>query len=194
MHKIAFSGIPGSGKTSILAEVKKLLSLKYRVEDVPDLKPNSPFDFDQKTGFISQFYFITSQINEENLRSQERPDFLLCDGSLLDHWLEWLGCPAPANGSTPPAGRDALMEALYRFWIPTYTVFFRLRADAAALKKRKPRAGMREYPLEGSPQVDESYSRIVQQDLLPSFDIWNHQSIDESTQEVMVHLADMKLI
>ena len=194
MHKIAFSGIPGSGKTSILAEVKKLLALKYRVEDVPDLKLNGPFDFDQKTGFISQFYFITSQINEENLRSQERPDFLLCDGSLLDHWLEWRECLAETNGGTTPDGRDALMEALYRFWIPTYTVFFHLRADAAALKKRKPQAGMREYPLAGLPQADENYSRIVQQDHLPSFDIWNHQSIDEGTQEVMVRLADMKLI
>lgn len=194
MHKIAFSGVPGSGKTSILAEVKKLLSLKYRVEDVPDLKPNGPFDFDQKTGFISQFYFITNQINEENLRSQEHPDFLLCDGSLLDHWQEWRECLAEADGGTPPAGRDELLEALYRFWIPTYTVFFRLRTDAAALKKRKPTAGMREYLPEGLPQVDENYSRIIQQDHLPSFDIWNHQSIDESTQEVMVHLAEMKLI
>ncbi len=194
MHKIAFSGIPGSGKTSILAEVKKLLSLKYRVEDVPDLKPNSPFDFDQKTGFISQFYFITNQINEENLHSQEHPDFLLCDGSLLDHWLEWRACRAEASAGIPPAGRDALMEALYRFWIPSYTVFFRLRAEAAALKKRKPRAGMREYPLADLPQADENYSRIIQQDQLPSFDIWNHQSIDESTQEAMVRLADMKLI
>ena len=43
MHKIAFSGIPGSGKTSILAEVKKMLSLKSRVEDVPDLQAEQPF-------------------------------------------------------------------------------------------------------------------------------------------------------
>lgn len=194
MHKIAFSGIPGSGKTSILAEVKKLLSLKYRVEEVPDLRLNSPFDFDQKTGFISQFYFITSQINEENLHAQERPDFLLCDGSLLDHWLEWQKCQAEANGGMPTAGRDALMESLYRFWLPTYTVFFRLRTDAAALKKRKPRAGMREYPLTDLPQAEENYSRITRQDRLPSFDIWNQQSIDESTQEAMVRLAEMKLI
>lgn len=194
MHKIAFSGVPGSGKTSTLAEVKKLLSLKYRVEDVPDLKPNGPFDFDQKTGFVSQFYFITSQINEENLHAQDGPDFLLSDGSLLDHWLEWREFLERANGNGRPAGADALMEALYRFWLPTYAVVFRLRADAAALKKRKSRAGLREYPLERCQQADERFARLVQEERVPAFDVWNHQSIDESAQDVMVRLAEMKLI
>jgi broad-specificity NMP kinase len=194
MHKIAFSGIPGSGKTSILAEVKKLLSLKYRVEDVPDLKANGPFDFDQKTGFVSQFYFISNQINEENIRAQGHPDFLLCDGSLLDHWLEWQECLGQANGNGQAAERSALMECLYRFWLPTYAAVFRLRADAKVLKKRMPKSGMREYALERSQLADERYGRIIQQDRLPAFDVWNQQTIDESAQEVMVHLADMKLI
>lgn len=194
MNKIAFSGIPGSGKTSIMAEVKKLLSLKYRVEDVPDLRPNGPFDFDQKTGFVSQFYFITSQINEENIHAQGRPDFLLCDGSLLDHWQEWQGYLAEANGNCQAAERNALMEGLYHFWVPTYAAIFRLRADAKVLQKREPKAGLREYTPERSLQADERYGRIIQQDRLPAYDVWNHQTIDESAQEVMMHLADMKLI
>jgi hypothetical protein len=194
MHKIAFSGIPGSGKTSILAEVKKLLALKYRVEDVPDLRPNSPFDFDHKTGFVSQFYFITSQINEENIRAQERPDFLLCDSSLLDHWQEWQGCLPEANGNGQAAGRNDMLACLYRFWMPTYAAIFRLRADARVLQKREPKAGLREYAPESSQQADERYARIIQQDRLPAFDVWNQQTIDESAQEVMVRLAGMKLI
>jgi broad-specificity NMP kinase len=194
MHKIAFSGIPGSGKSSILAEVKKLLSLKYRVEDIPDLKANGPFDFDMKTGFVSQFYFITSQINEENIRAQGRPDFLLCDSSLLDHWLEWQDFLSEANGNGQAAERGAVMDCLYRFWLPTYSAVFRLRADAKVLKKRLPRAGLREYPLERSQQADERYGHLVQQERLNAFDVWNHQTIDESAQEVMVHLADLKLI
>jgi broad-specificity NMP kinase len=194
MHKMAFSGIPGSGKTSILAEVKKLLALKYRVEEVPDLKLNGPFDFDHKAGFVSQFFFVTSQINEENIRTQGHPDFLLCDGSLLDHWLEWqLSLAAkPGNGQT--AEKNALLEGLYRFWIPTYTLVFRMRADAKILKKRLSTAGLREYPLDRSLQLDELYSRIIQQDHIQAFDIWNHQTIDESAQEVMMHITDIKLI
>ena len=194
MHKIAFSGVPGSGKTSTLAEVKKLLSLKYRVEDVPDLKPNAPFDFDQKTGFVSQFYFITSQINEENLHAQDGPDFLLCDGSLVDHWLEWREYLRQPDAGLRPAGADALLEALARFWLPSYAVVFRLRADAAALKKRKPKDGMREHPRERGRQEDERFLRLAQEERVLSFDVWNHQTIDECAQDVMTRLAEIKLI
>lgn len=194
MHKIAFSGVPGSGKTSTLAEVKKLLSLKCRVEDVPDLKLNAPFDFDQKTGFVSQFYFLTSQINEENLHAQDGPEFLLCDGSLVDHWLEWREFLRRPDAAPRPAGADALLESLARFWTPTYAVVFRLRVDAAALKKRKPRDGMREYPLERGRLDDEDFGRLAREERIPSFDVWNHQTIDECVQDVMTRLAEIKLI
>jgi hypothetical protein len=194
MHKIAFSGIPGSGRTSVAAEVKKLLSLKYRVDEVPDLRLNSPFDFDQKAGFVSQFFFITSQINEENVRAQGRPDFLLCDGSLLDHWLEWRRSFAEKAAEGQTKERNALLENLYRFWLPTYVLFFRIRADAKVLKQRAPKAGLKEYPLDQCRQLDELYGHVIREDGIQAFDVWNHQSIDESAQEVMAHLADMKLV
>lgn len=194
MHKIAFSGVSGSGKSSTLAEAKKLLALKYRVAEVSDLKAGSPFDFDQKTGFVSQFYFLTGQINEENLRALERPDFLLCDGSFLDHWLEWLDCREAAGGDEPPPGGEPLMEALRHFWLPSYAVFFRLRADAAALKKRVPQAGMREYGPADPPRDEERYSLFVQREGLPSFDVWTHRSVDECAQEIMERLGEMKLL
>jgi broad-specificity NMP kinase len=194
MHKLAFSGVPGSGKTSILTEVKKLLALKFRVEEVPDLKLNSPFDFDQKAGFVSQFYFITNQINEENIQAQGQTDFLLCDGSLLDHWVEWRLSLAAKPGNGQAAEKNTLLESLYRFWMPTYTVVFRLRADAKVLKKRLSTADLHEYPLDSSPQLDELYGQVIQQDHLQAFDVWNHQTIDESAQEVMTQISDMKLI
>lgn len=194
MHKIAFSGIPGSGKTSVLAEVKKLLSLKFRVEEVPDLKPGSPFDFDQRSGFVSTFYRITNQINEENIRSLGRPDFLLCDGALLDHWLEWRLAQAEKPGNGQAAERGALLETLYRFWIPSYAVIFRIRADVPALQERGARAGLREFNPERARQSEELYAQVIAQEGLPALDIWNHQSVDESAQEAMVHLADRKLI
>ncbi len=194
MHKIAFSGIPGSGKTSVLTEVKKLLSLKFRVEEVSDLKSNSPFDFDLKPGFVSQFFFITSQINEENIRSQGHPDFLLCDGWLLDHWLEWQRSLPDRPYNDSGGAKHAILEALGRFWMPTYAMVLRIRADAKILKKRKSPKGLREYPTERCQQLDEQYHQAVQQDRVQSFDIWNHRSIDESAQEVMVRLTDAKLI
>jgi len=194
MHKIAFSGIPGSGKTSIWAEVKKLLSLKFRVEEVPDLELNSPFDFDQKAGFVSQFYFISNQINEENIRSLAHPDFLLCDGSLLDQWLEWQRCLTEKKSIGQLAEKNALLENIFRFWMPTYTATFRIRVDAKILEKRAPKAGLRESPLEHCPQLDELYGRFVEQGQIQAIDIWNHQSVDESAQEVMKQLTNLKLI
>jgi len=194
MHKIAFSGIPGSGKTSIWAEVKKLLSLKFRVEEVPDLKLNSPFDFDQKAGFVSQFYFISNQINEENIRSLAHPDFLLCDGSLLDQWLEWQRFLTEKKSIGQLAEKNALLENLFRFWMPTYTTTFRIRGDAKILEKRAPKAEWREYPLERCPQLDELYDHIIEQDRIQAIDIWNHQSVDESAQEVMKQITNLKLI
>jgi broad-specificity NMP kinase len=194
MHKIAFSGIPGSGKTSILAEVKKMLSLKYRVEEVSDMKLNSPFDFDQRAGFVSQFFFISNQINEENIRSQGHPNFLLCDGSLLDHWLEWQRSLAAKPGNGQTAEKNALLEGLYRFWMPTYTQVFRIRADANMLKKRISKDGLREYALDCCQQLEANYDLVIQQDRINAFDVWNHQSVDESAQEVMRHITDLKLI
>ncbi len=193
MHKIAFSGIPGSGKTSVLGEVRKLLALKYRVEEVPDLKPGSPFDFNQWAGFVGTFYFITTQINEENIRSQGRPDFLLCDRSLLDHWLEWQLSQAERPGHTV-AERDALLEKLYRFWMPSYATVFRIRAEARVLKERLAKSSPPNDAAERARRMDDVYTRAIQKDRISVFDIWNQQSIDESTQEAMVHLADMKLI
>jgi deoxyadenosine/deoxycytidine kinase len=194
MHKIAFSGIPGSGKTSILAEVKKMLSLKYRVEEVPDLKVNSPFDFDQKAGFVSQFFFISSQINEENIRSLSHPDYLLCDCSILDHWLEWQKALADKQDNGQMPEKHALLESLFRFWLPTYALAFRVRVDTNVLKKRVLKVGLKEYPLDRCQEQDERFGEIIKKNNMHAFEIWNHQSVDESAQEVMTRITEMKLI
>ena len=195
MHKIAFSGIPGSGKTSILAEVKKILSLKSRVEDVPDLTLNSPFDFDQKAGFISQFFFISNQINEENIRSLSQPDFLLCDCSLLDHWLEWQKFLGEKKAGGQAEEKNRLLENLYRFWIPSYTVIFRIRVDGKELEKRLAKAGLL-IPMMRSTHSRRTncYGQIIQPtNSTPSISGIT-KSIDESAQEVLKQIGELKLI
>jgi hypothetical protein len=42
--------------------------------------------------------------------------------------------------------------------------------------------------------MDELYDRIIEQNRIQASDIWNHQSVDESAQEVMKQLANLKLI
>jgi len=194
MHKIAFSGIPGSGKTSILTEVKKILSFKSRVEDVPDLRLSSPFDFDQKAGFISQFFFISNQINEENIHSLNQPDYLLCDCSILDHWLKWQQFLAEKKTKSQIEEKNMLLKNLYEFWVPSYTVIFRIRVDSKELEKRISKSGLRAQELRHSQPMDELYSQIILVDQINAIDIWNHQSIDESAQEVLKKIADLKLL
>jgi deoxyadenosine/deoxycytidine kinase len=193
MHKIAFSGIQGSGKTAILSEVKKILSLKSRVEDVPDLRLSSPFDFDQKTGFVSQFFFISNQINEENIRSLNQPDYLLCDCSILDHWLKWKKFLAEKKTDGQSEEKNRLLDTLYRFWIPTYAVIFRIRVDGKELEKRLPKGGLRVHEPGHSQAIDTLYGQIIQADQIQALDIWNHQSVDESAQEVLKKIVDLKL-
>jgi len=192
MHKIAFSGIPGSGKTSILTEVKKILSLKSRVEDVPDLSLSSPFDVDQKPGFISQFFFITSQINEENIRSLNQPDYLLCDCSLLDHWLKWQKFLAEKKPNGQLEEKNKVLKNLCHFWFPSYAVIFRTRVDGKELEKRMPKSGLRPVELGLSQPLDTLYSQTILADQIKVVDIWNHQSIDESAQEVLKKIAELK--
>jgi deoxyadenosine/deoxycytidine kinase len=194
MHKIAFSGIPGSGKTSILAEVKKILSLKSRIEDAPDLRLSSRFDFDQKAGFISQFFFISNQINEENIRSLSQPDFLLCDCSILDHWVKWQKFLAEKKTSRQLEEKDKLLKSLYQFWIATYTVMFRIRVDKKELEKRLPKSSLRTPEIDHSQPLDHLYSQIILADHLVVVDIWNHKSIDESAQEVLKKIGELKLL
>lgn len=193
MHKIAFSGIPGSGKTSILSEVKKILSLKSRVEDVPDLRLSNPFDFDQKAGFVSQFFFISNQINEENLRSLNQPDYLLCDCSLLDHWLKWRKSVAEKKANGRLEENNRLLETLYRFGIGSYAVIFRVRIDGKELEKRIPKSGLRDPELVDSAPMDKLYGQIIQTDRIHAIEVWNNRSVDESAQEVLKRIAELKL-
>jgi deoxyadenosine/deoxycytidine kinase len=194
MHKIAFSGIPGSGKTSILNEVKKILSFKSRVEDVPDLRLSSPFDFDQKAGFVSQFFFISNQINEENIRSLNQPDFLVCDCSILDHWLQWQKFLSEKKPNGQTEARNILLKNLYEFWVPSYAVIFRIRVDSKKLEKRIPKSGLRAREIGQSQPLEDLYSQIILADKLNALDIWNHQSIDESAQEALKKISELKLL
>ncbi len=194
MHKIAFSGIPGSGKTSILTEVKKILSLKSRIEDVPDLRMSSRFDFDQKTGFISQFFFLSNQINEENIRSLSQPDYLLCDCSVIDHWLKWQKFLAEKKPGSQIEDKNTLLKNLYNFWITTYTVIFRIRVDSKELEKRLPTSGLHAHDIDLSQQMDALFGQIILDNQINAIDIWNQKSIDESAQEILKKISELKLL
>ena len=194
MVKIAFSGIPTVGKTSVLAEVKKILALKFHVEEAEDVARASPFDVDAKSGFVSQFFFLTTQINEENIRAMNHPDILLCDRSILDQWVYWkrMAAQKEANGNLEEKTR--LLGTIFQFWIPTYSLIFHVRTDPRILKARKDSERGTRFSPEEMRGMEEMFLDTITREQLKVADVWNHQSVDESAQQVMIELSNLKII
>jgi hypothetical protein len=87
-----------------------------------------------------------------------------------------------------------LLKNLYEFWVPSYTVIFRIRVDSKELEKRIPKSGLRAQEIRQSQPMDALYDQIILADQINAIDIWNHQSIDEGAQAVLKKIADLKLL
>ena len=192
MIKISFSGCPGAGKTSLLNEGKKILSLKEQVESLEDLSKKNPFDTDKKPSFIRQFYSITNQINEENLKALTSPDLLLCDASILDQWVHWKRYVSDAKQNNHSEEKNQLLHHLYHFWIKTYDIIFTIRVDPKILESRKDTEKF-ELPNEDYlKEIESFYQQIIEEDNLKVIEIWNNNSVDESAHEIIKHISEFQ--
>jgi len=194
MVKIAFSGIPLSGKTSLLAEVKKILALKYHVEEAEDIYRRNPFDQDQKGGFISQFFFMTSQINEENIRALANPDLLLCDRSVLDQWVHWQKYVSSKPSDQKLEEKNRLLKQIYQFWIRTYQLIFNIRFDIQALSTRMAPQPVLPFGSDEIKALDEIIIKCIQRDQIKTVEIWNNQTIDDGAQQIVSQISAHKFI
>lgn len=190
MIKISFSGLSGSGKTSLLAEVKKILSLKYKVDSIEEARGKNPFDSDKKSCFVSQFFYVSTQINEENKKSLAPPDFLLCDQSALDQWIAWRHYTSDKEKTPQILEKDDVMKTLYRFWIKTYQLIFLIRTDPKELEKRELKNELRIADADDITQIEELYKERVKEDNLKVIEIWNNNTIDESAHEILKHISE----
>jgi deoxyadenosine/deoxycytidine kinase len=192
MIKISFSGFSGSGKTSLLTEVKKILALKDNVEAIDEIKSKNPFDDSQKFNFISQFFHFSTQINDENKKSISPQDFLLCDQSILDQWVAWNSHLEGKEMTPQLEEKHIILENLYRFWIKTYDLIFLIRMDLIELEKRELANELKITDLETVKRIEEIYKEIVVEDNLTVIEIWNNNSIDESAHEIIKHITEYK--
>lgn len=190
MLKISFSGCHGSGKTSLLNEGKKILGLKAGVESLEDLTKKNPFDSNSSSSFIGKFYCMTKQINEENIKSLSSPDILLCDNSILDHWVRWKKFADSIENNANLKDKDLVMKGLYAFWIKTYDLVFLIRVDAKTLEERN-QAENFSFP-DGNHlnKTEELYNRFIQGGHLNVIEIWNNGSVDESVQNIVKSISD----
>jgi deoxyadenosine/deoxycytidine kinase len=192
MIKISFSGFTGSGKTSLMAEVKKILSLKTRVESIDEIKGKNPFDSDKTSSFISQFFLVSTQINEENVKAMTGSDYLLCDQSVLDQWVTWNAYISGKEMDPQLQEKHTVLKDLYHFWIKTYDMIFLIRMDLNELEKREFNNEIRIADLEHIKKIDELYKVAIETDQLKVVEIWNNTTIDESAHDIIKHISDFK--
>jgi hypothetical protein len=194
MVKIAFSGVPHCGKTSILAEVRKILALKFRVADLDDISSRNPFDVERKGGFASQFFFMTTQINEENIRAQEHADALLCDRSVLDQWVYWRKYLAEQEQTAQRREQNALLEYLCGFWAKTYDLIVHVRIDPQVLEKRLEANEARLPDLSDVRGNEELLLKAIGDERLRTLEVWNHHTVDECAHRVIREINDLALL
>ena len=192
MIKISFSGFSGSGKTSLLTEVKKILSLKYKVDSIDKIKGKNPFDNDKKSLFISQFFYLSTQINDENIKAMTPMDFLLCDQSVLDQWIYWRNYITDKETIPQLEEKNNILKNIYRFWIKTYDLIFLIRMDLKELEKRGITNEFRIADLEYIAKTEQLFKQTVQEDNLKIFEIWNNNTIDESAHEIIKVISEYK--
>ena len=192
MIKISFSGISGSGKTSLLNEVKKILSLKYKVDHVPEISGKNPFDNDKKSTFTSQFFYLSTQVNEENVHSINPLEYLLCDRSILDQWIYWKCSILNKEFSEQLKIKNGILEDLYRFWIKTYDMIFLIRLDLKKLDTREFNKELRKIDSQYIKTREKVYLKTIKEDNLNVVDIWNNNTIDESAQKIIQTISEYK--
>jgi thymidylate kinase len=175
-----------------LQEVKKILSLKYKVSSVDEINGRNPFDNDKRSGFVSQFYYFSTQINEENIHALANPDFLLCDRSVLDQWIYWKHNVSKKEMTPRLEEKDALLKHLYRFWISTYHLVFFIRMDLKELDTREFDSEFRTTDIEYIKRTEDLFLETIEEDHLSVIEIWNNKSIDESACQIIKAISDFK--
>ncbi len=194
MNKISLSGVYGVGKTSLLLEVKKILSLKYKISSVNDINLKNPFDEEIKSSFISQFFTMTTQINEENVEMQKSFNLLFSDRSILDHWVLWKSSLRNMEMNEKLEEKNILMRNIYKYWIKSYDLIFLVRVDEKEFKKREQSTEFKVRNFDYIKQTEELFFETIKEDNLKVIEIWNNLSIDESAHKVIQSISAHDLI
>lgn len=194
MNKISLSGVYGGGKTSLLTEVKKILSLKYKISSVNDINIKNPFDDEIKSSFISHFFSMTQQINEENIELQKNFNLLFSDRSILDHWVLWKSSLKNLEMNPKLEEKNELLRNIYKFWIESYDLMFLVRIDLTEFEKREQNSEFRVRNIDYIKQTEKLFMETIKEDNLKVIEIWNNTTIDESAHKIIQAIAAHDLI
>lgn len=194
MIKVAFSGIIGCGKTSCIKEVKKVLSLKSSVEVSAKSEIKNPFDEDKKSSFVSQFFEFSNYINEENILMAKNPDYLLCDSSILDQWINWKSYLATRATKHDLGEKDQLLNHIFEYWIKSYDMIFFIRINPNRSDKDEFNGESTNLDLEYIKRMEELYEVTIKSHNLGATEIINNGTIDESAHKMIQLISDFSTL
>jgi deoxyadenosine/deoxycytidine kinase len=193
MKKIGFSGMSGCGKTTLLNEVKKILSLKSKTELTPKSDLTNPFDEDKKLSFESQFYNFSQCINKENIVNDNSSGFLLCDTTILDYFTQWRYFLVNRELTPSLQQKDKLLQHMFAHWIKTYDnlFFIRVKTQISNDEDSKSEVNNNMDP-EYVTNTEKIYTHIFEEFGIKSFEIWNNTSIDESAHKMIEIISQLQ--
>ncbi len=191
MKKISLSGSIGCGKSVLAQEVQKILTLKYKVTLLNDINHRSPFDSNKQSSFVSRFFNLTSQINEENIKTQNESDVMLCDSSAVDQWIKWLHYYESLEHTESSEQKHETMAHLANFWLPTYDIVFTIHSDVKKYEERFTESPVSEKDLVNIRETDQLYSKVLENNCKKTIDIWNNSSVDESAFRIVECITDI---
>ncbi len=194
MVKVSISGVPGSGRSSLTEEVRKILALKTRVDLIEEINRKNPFDDHQRSSFESQFFYMTTQINEENSRAFSPLDYLLCDQSILDQWVSWLSSFQKQNGKSHKkvSEHHHVMETLFRFWIRSYDIVFFVRVSHDLFEKRQTESRMRRINGLDYEAREKLFLKTIEEEKIKTIEIWNNASVDETALNMIQSINEFQ--
>lgn len=191
MLKISISGLPGSGVTALLSETKKILGLKYRVETLDPIFNRNPFDNESRSGFISCFFDLTSQINEENSRSISNPHLLICNRSIMDYWIFWKHDMLQKTRSPQLIEKHELLKHLVNYWIPSYDHYYLIRRDLKLIQDALATVSSSDLSEEDMRSLETGYLEFASSREIQVNEIWNNGSMDEVAQELTASISGL---
>ncbi len=189
MLKIGLSGIAGCGKSSLILELKKILGIKYNIELLEDISNTNPFDDNKETNFISQFYYFSTQINEENKKSISTPEILLCDKTILDQWIYWKRYLSKVGEGKHLSEKEQVLKTIYDYWLNSYDIIFFIRVDQSVLASRETNNLLRDN-FSNNENIENLYLKIIKKENIKVVEIWNNKAIDETIHKLAEKIAD----
>ena len=194
MLKISFSGVPGCGRSSLVEEVRKILAIKSRVNLIDEISRKNPFDDHLRSHFESQFFYLTTQINEENSHLYSPLDYLLCDQSVIDQWVSWLASYEKKKEETRRnlLEHHRVMQSLFRFWINTYDIMFLIRVSNDVFRERQTDERLRKIDGLDQQAREKLFLRVIAEENIRVVEIWNNTSIDEAALHMIQHIQEFQ--